>query len=58
MSELCYKFQVPASNTLGGVAETIIVLKSVTYVRMYVRTKGKIICPAPLRGGDIRMRQT
>ena len=54
MSELCYKFQVPASNTLRGVAETRTVLKSVTDVR-YVRTdKGKTICPSPLRGGGIK----
>ena len=27
ISELCFKFQVPASNTLGAVAETRIVLQ-------------------------------
>ena len=46
---LCFKFQVPASNTLGGVAQTRTVLKSVTnvrmYVRMYVRIRVKLYAP-------------
>ena len=52
MSELCCKFQIPASNTVGGVAETKTVLQSVTDVRhMYVCTdKSKTICPSTLRG--------
>ena len=41
-------FQVPASNTLGGVAETRTVFKSVTDIHT---DKGKTICPSPLRGG-------
>ena len=55
MSELCCNFQIPASNTLGGVAETRIVLQSVTDVRTYVRTNGhgKTICSSPLRDGGI-----
>ena len=46
ISELCFNFQIPASNTLGGVVETRTVLKRMTDVRMYVvRTdKGKTIC--------------
>ena len=52
MSELSCKFQITASNTVGGVAETKTVLQSVTDVRhMYVCTdKSKTICPSTLRG--------
>ena len=52
MSELYFKFQVPASNTLGGVGETRTVLKSLTDVRM---DKGKTICPSPFSGGGLKM---
>ena len=49
MSEVYFKFQVPASNALGGGAETKTVLKSVTdvrtYVRTYVRTRVKLYAP-------------
>ena len=55
ISELCCKFQIPAFKSVGGVAETRTVVKSVTYVRMYVSTyvpdKGKTICPYPLPSG-------
>ena len=36
ISELCFKFQVPALNTLGGVAETKIVLQCGVVKNMYV----------------------
>ena len=42
MSDLCRKFQVPASNTAGGVVETRTVLQSVTDVRTYVRTGAEL----------------
>ena len=49
--------QIRASNTVGGVAETRTVLKSVTngrtYVCRYVQT-GTNYMPLPLRGGDIK----
>ena len=56
MPELCCKFQIPASNTAGGVAETITVLQSVMDVRTDVRTeKDETICPSLHRGGDIKV---
>ena len=46
MSELCCKFQIPASITVGGVAETRTVLQSVTdgqtYIHMYLRIRVKL----------------
>ena len=47
MSELCCKFQIPALNNVGGVAETIAVVQSVTDVRT---DKVKTTCPSPIRG--------
>ena len=45
---------MPASNTVGEVAETKTILQSVTYVRTDLRTdKGKTVCPSPLRGEGI-----
>ena len=39
--------QIPASNTVGGLAETTIVLQSMTNGQMKVRTdKDKTLCPA------------
>ena len=58
MSKLCSKFQIPASNTVGGitVAETRRVLQSVMDEQTDVCTdKGKDICPSPLRGRGIKM---
>ena len=44
MSELYCKFQIPASNTVGGLAETTIVLQSMTNGQMKVRTeKGRLV---------------
>ena len=37
MSELCCKFKIPPSNTVGGVGETRTVLRSVTYVRQILQ---------------------
>ena len=55
MSNACLSsvmFQIPASNTVGGVAETRTLLQSVTDGRTDVCIhKGKTICPSPLRGG-------
>ena len=45
MSELYCKFQIPASNTVGGVAETETVLQSVTDGRTYVRIRVKLYTP-------------
>ena len=49
MSELCCKFQIPVSNTVGEVAETRIVLQSVTETRMdestCVWTRVKLYAP-------------
>ena len=42
VSELCFKFQVPATNTLGGVAETRIVLQCGMVQNMSV-IKGDVI---------------
>ena len=42
MSESSCKFQIPASNTVGGDAKLRAVQKSVTYVRMYVRMYGQV----------------
>ena len=51
MSELYCKFQIHALYTLGGVAETRTVLRSMTDARADVCTdKGQTICPLPLRG--------
>ena len=52
MSELYCKFQISASNTVGGLAETIIVLQSMTNGQMKVRTdKDKTLCPAHIVAG-------
>ena len=45
MSELCLKFQVPASNTVEEVAETRTALQSVTDGPMYVWTRVKLYAP-------------
>ena len=45
MSKLCCKFQTPAPNTIGGIAETQIVQPSVTYIWTYVRTRVKLYAP-------------
>ena len=49
ISELCFKYQVPASNILGGVAETRTVLKTLTdvrtYVRLFARKRVKLYAP-------------
>ena len=56
MSELCCKFQVPVSNTVGAVAETRTVLQNVPDGWTYIHTdKGKAICPSPLHGGGKKM---
>ena len=60
MAELCCKFKIPASNTVGGAEETRTVLKSVTEictdVPIYIQTdKGKTICLSPLRGMGIKI---
>ena len=52
MSELYCKCQIPASNTVGGLAETTIVLQSMTNGQMKVRTdKDKTLCPAHIVAG-------
>ena len=54
MSELCCKFQMPASHTVGGVSEIRTVLQRVTDRRMEVQTdKSKTICPSSLPDGGI-----
>ena len=54
MSEVCLKFQVHASNTVGGLAETRTVLQSVTDGQTDIHTdKGKTICPSHFRSGGI-----
>ena len=52
MSELCCKSQIPASSTVGGLAETRTVLRSVTDGQMEVRTdKDKTIRPPHIVAG-------
>ena len=54
MSELCCKFQMPASHTAGGVSEIKTGLQRVTDRRMEVQTdKSKTICPSSLHDGGI-----
>ena len=54
------RLSIPASNTVGGVAETRIVLQSETNVRTYGKTavfsdKGKTICLCPLSSDGIKI---
>ena len=58
MSELGCNFQIPASDTIGGVVETRTLLQNVTDGRwkegrkyVWIVDKGKTICPSPLCGG-------
>ena len=56
MSKLCCKFQIPASNIVGGVAETQTRLQSVMDGQTDGwKNKGKTICPSPLRGRGIKI---
>ena len=48
ISELCCKFEIPASKTVGGVGETRILLQSVTDGRTY--RQGKNYMPLPISG--------
>ena len=58
MSKLCYKFQMPASNTVGKVADTrtLALLQSETDSQMKeYMDKGKTICLARLCSGGIKI---
>ena len=57
LSELCCKFQMPTSNTVGGDPDTRTVLQSVTYGRSYVRTRGKTIWRSQIRCGGIKLKK-
>ena len=52
MSKLYYEFQIPASNTAGGAAETMTVLQS-GVVNVLTSDKGITVYRSPLcgRGG-------
>ena len=47
MSELACKFQIPASNVVGGVAETRTVLQC-TMVKICMSFKGTLFCNSDL----------
>ena len=54
MSELCCKFQMPASHTARGVSEIRTGLQRVTDRRMEVKTDtSKTICPSSLHDDGI-----